>query len=460
MKSDYRILVVDDESAQREALVGFLAKKGYAVHGAATGREAVETVQSRQIDLVLTDLRMPDLGGDAVLQTVKQINPEIDVIVMTAFGTVESATAAMKAGAVDFISKPIDLQQLQWVVDKSLDRKHLVSENRRLRELVDEKLNFTGIIAAGRAMEEALSMAARAAASKATVLIVGESGTGKELIAKVIHQASDRRDKSFIAVNMAALSDSLLESELFGHEKGAFTDADRARKGRFELANEGTLFIDEVGEIPLTTQVKLLRVLQEQEFERVGGSATVKLDVRLIAATNRSLEEAVRAGTFRPDLFYRLNVIKIALPPLRQRREDIPLLVDHFIRQASTAMGKAIDGVSKEAMDLLIKYSYPGNVRELENIIERAVVLSRDTVLTSADFPASLRGEPERSASADPGAGSFAEQVAVFEKELVMQALREADGVQTRAAALLHMTERHLRYKIKKYGLKTDKTAD
>ncbi|MBN1542200.1 sigma-54-dependent Fis family transcriptional regulator [candidate division KSB1 bacterium] len=457
MKVDYRILVVDDEAAQRETLTGFLQKKGYHIQDAASGREAIEAVTSGQIDLVLTDLRMPDMDGAAVLKGVKEINPEIDVIIMTAYGSVESATEAMKSGAVDFIGKPIDLEQLHWVVAKTLERKQLVSENRRLRELVAEKLSFGGIISASPAMDEVLSVALRAAASRATVLIVGESGTGKELVAKAIHYAGDRGDKPFVAINMAALSDNLVESELFGHEKGAFTGADKFRKGRFELADGGTLFIDEVGEIPLSTQVKLLRVLQEQEFERVGGSQPIKLDVRLITATNRSLEDAVREGTFRQDLYYRLNVVKVELPPLRRRREDIPLLTDHFVRRFSLMTGKSITGVSKEAMDLLMKYSFPGNVRELENIIERAVVLSRDTLLSTADLPVLLRGERSDTSCTDISAGGFEEQVARFETDLLLQAMKSAGGVQTRAAELLHMSERHLRYKLKKYGIQANR---
>ena len=449
----YNILVVDDEEAQRDALAGFLKKKGYQIYTASSGREALDEIRSQAIDLVLTDLRMPELDGVELLKATKELNPDVDVIVMTAYGSIEGATEAMKQGAADFLTKPVDLEQLEMTIAKTLERKQLLSENRRLRELVGERLQFGGIISASRAMDQALSIASRAAASKATVLITGESGVGKELVAKAIHYASPRADRAFIAVNMAALSENLVESELFGHEKGAFTGADKFRKGRFELADGGTLFIDEVGDVPLNTQIKLLRVLQEQEIERVGSAEPIKVDVRVIAATNRPLEEMVRKGEFREDLYYRLNVIKIPLPPLRERRADIPLLVDHFLRKYAEMNGKKITGISKEAMDMLMKYNYPGNVRELENIIEQAVVLCRDEVITTQDLPATLQAALfESPESLDEG--TFQERVEAFEKRLIREALQQADYVQTKAAQILGMSERHLRYKLQKYGLK------
>jgi len=450
----YAILVVDDEQAQREALAGFLKKQGYHIHVAASGKQALEIIRENAVDLVLTDLRMPDLDGAKVLQRTKEINPEIEVIVMTAFGSIEGATQAMKDGATDFVTKPIDLEQLELTIAKTLERKQLASENRRLRELVGERLQFGAIITTSSAMEQALSVASRAAGSKATILITGESGTGKELVAKAIHLASPRADEPFVAVNMAALPENLVESELFGHEKGAFTGADKARKGRFEMANGGTLFIDEVGDVPASTQVKLLRVLQGQEFERLGSSQPIKVDVRVIAATNRPLEEMIKTGQFREDLYYRLNVVKIHLPPLRERRADIPLLAQHFIRRFAKLNDKSISGISKEAMDLLIKYALPGNVRELENIVEQAVVLAREEMLTTFDLPTHLHGTASESAEASKSSGSFQQRVEAFEKDIIRQALREANGVQTKAAALLGMTERHLRYKLQKYGMK------
>ncbi len=450
----YTILVVDDERTQREALAGFLKKQGYQLHVAASGKQAVEIIQQNPIDMVLTDLRMPDLDGAMLLRLTKETNPEIEVIVMTAFGSIEGATQAMKDGAIDFVTKPIDLEQLELTIAKALERKHLVSENRRLRELVGERLQFGGIITASNVMEQALSVASRAAGSKATVLLTGESGTGKELVAKAIHLASPRAEQPFVAVNMAALPENLIESELFGHEKGAFTGADKFRQGRFEMADGGTLFIDEVGEVPASTQVKLLRVLQGQEFERLGSSQPIKVDVRVIAATNRPLEEMIKTGQFREDLYYRLNVVKIQLPPLRERKADIPLLVQHFIRHFAKMNDKSVSGVSKEAMDLLIKYAFPGNVRELENIIEQAVVLAREDMLTTADLPTHLRGNAWEGQEEIEASGSFQQRVEAFEKKLIRQALQEANGIQTKAAASLGMTERHLRYKLQKYGMK------
>ncbi len=449
----YSILVVDDEDSQRNALSGFLKKKGYRLFTAESGKKALETLNKETIDLVLTDMRMPEMDGSELLDETKKLNPEIDVIVMTAFGSIETATSAMKNGAADFITKPVDLEQLELTIKKALERKQLASENKRLRELVNEQLSFGGIISASGSMAQALSVAARVAPSKANVLIVGESGTGKELIAKAIHLASQRSEKAFVAVNMAALSDNLVESELFGHEKGAFTGAQQQRKGRFELANGGTLFIDEVGDIPLSTQVKLLRVLQEHQIERIGSSSPIDVDVRVIAATNRNLEEMVSNGEFREDLYYRLNVVKISIPPLRERKTDIPLLVDHFIRKYAALNEKEVSGVSREVMDKLMKYRYPGNVRELENIIEQAVVLSRDSVIKIEDLPITLQNQEREKFNISEG--SFQERVEAFEKRLISKALQEANGVQTRAAQLLGMSERHLRYKLQKYEMKS-----
>ncbi|MBD3374541.1 response regulator [candidate division KSB1 bacterium] len=448
----YNILIVDDEAAQRDTLAGFLRKKGYEISTAMNGLAAIKITENNPVDMILTDLRMPDLDGLGVLKRVKEINPDIDVVVMTAYGSIEAATEAMKQGAVDFVAKPIDLTQLELVMRKALERKQLIAENRRLKELAGERLNLGGIIASSSAMDEALSIASRVARSKATILIAGESGTGKELVAKAIHHASDRSEDPFVPVNMAALSDHLVESELFGHEKGAFTGADKFRKGRFESASGGTLFIDEVGDVPLNTQVKLLRVLQEQTIERVGSSQSLSIDVRVIAATNRHLEEMVKQGSFREDFYYRLNVVKIVLPPLRKRKTDIPLLVDYFLQRFSEQYEKNIHGVSREAMDLLMKYTFPGNVRELENIVERAVLLSRDDVLASHDLPPTVHGESPQKAFTEPTNGSFQERVEAFEQALIRDALQAANGVQTRAAEILGMTERHLRYKLKKYG--------
>ncbi len=448
----HTLLIIDDEQAQRESLAGFLAKKGYQIQQAAFAQEAIEIVQRMPVDLLLTDLRMPGMDGRELLQKVKGINPEVEVIVMTAFGSLESAVAAMKEGALDFLTKPIDLQQLELIVAKAIERKQLLSENARLRELVQEQNTFQGIITSSPAMQESLSIAGRAAESKATVLILGESGTGKELVAKAIHLAGPRRDKPFVAVNMAALPEQLLESEMFGHEKGAFTGAEKFRQGRFEMAHSGTLFIDEVGDIPAGLQVKLLRVLQSQSFERLGSSQPIQVDVRLIAATHRNLEALVKEGAFRQDLYYRLNVVQIRLPALRERRMDIPALAGQFLKRFARLNDKPVHGFSREAMDLLLKHDYPGNVRELENMVEQAVVLCRDELITSRDLPLHALSTP---AITVPEAGaSFQEQVAWFEKKLIQEALQAAAGNQSKAAARLGMGERHLRYKLKKYGMK------
>ncbi len=449
-----KILIVDDEKSQRELLGGYLKKRGHAIHTAQHGQEALEILRQQAIDLVLTDMRMPELDGAELLKQIKALNPNIDVIMMTAYGSIEDATEAMKNGAVDYITKPVDLEQLDLTISRALEHKQLVSENKRLRQLVNERLSFEGIISTSPTMEQALNIAARVAPSPATVLITGESGTGKELVAKAIHYASNRRDQPFVAVNMAALSDNLVESELFGHEKGAFTGAQQQRQGRFETANHGTLFIDEVGDIPLNTQVKLLRVLQEQQIERIGSSTPFPINVRVLAATNQPLEERVKNGLFRQDLYYRLNVVKIHLPPLRQRREDIPVLADHFIRRYADQNQKQINGFSREAMDRLMKYDYPGNVRELENIIEQVVVLSRDEIIQVNDLPLNVQNTFQTD-NHSLSNGTFKERVEAFEKKLISEALRKANGIQTRAADLLGMSERHLRYKLKKYNIQS-----
>ena len=341
---------------------------------------------------MLTDLRMPGKTGVELLDAVRGVNPEVPVVVMTAYGTVASAVDAMKRGAADYLGKPVDLDELEVLVTRTLERRALVSENRALREQVESRYRLAGLETGNARMQEAINMAARAAASRATILIHGESGTGKELLARAIHYASPRRRAPLVAVNVAALPETLLESELFGHERGAFTGADREHRGRFELADGGTLFLDEIGDLPRGTQVKLLRVLQEQSFERLGGTKPIKVDVRLVAATHRDLEAMARAGDFREDLFFRLNVVAITLPPLRDRREDIPLLVDHFLRRFADE-GKA-RSVSREAMDLLLKHDYPGNVRELENLVHRAVVLARGDVIATGG-PAAAPRRPE-----------------------------------------------------------------
>ena len=443
------ILIIDDEAAQREAVGGYLRKRGFAVLQAANGREGLALLQDQVIDLIITDLRMPELDGMGVLAAARAINPAIGVVMATAFGTVDGAVDAMQEGAFYYLQKPIDLDVLDQLVDRALEQRHRISENELLREQIGERVPFGGIMGCSPAIEEALNVVARAAPSRATVLLHGESGTGKELMARAVHEASPRAGRPFVAVNCAALNKGLIESELFGHEKGAFTGADARRTGRFEQANGGTLFLDELAEIPLDVQVKLLRVLQERTIERVGSGVAIKVDVRLIGATNRDLAALVAHGAFREDLFYRLNVVAVDLPPLRQRKGDIPLLVNHFLARYAAENDKAVGEISKEALELLTRYAYPGNVRELQNIVERAVVMARGAVVTCADLPA----EVQKAAPA-PVADTLPAQVEELEKKAIAQALERAGGVQSRAAELLGLTERNLRYKLKKYGLK------
>jgi DNA-binding NtrC family response regulator len=447
------ILVIDDEASQREAVGGYLRKRGFTVLQADNGRRGLEILQGQVVDLVITDLRMPELDGMGVLEAARQTNPDIGVVLVTAFGSVDGAVDAMQEGAFHYLEKPIDLDELDEIVDRALERSHLVSENELLRERIGGGAQFGGIIARDPAMEEALNVVARAAPSRATVLVRGESGTGKELVARAVHDASPRADKPFVGVNCAALNKGLIESELFGHEKGAFTGAIDRRVGRFEQANGGTLFIDELAEIPAEVQVKLLRVLQERKIERVGSGTEIEVDVRLIGATHRDLQGLVADGGFREDLFYRLNVVSVQLPPLRSRKRDIPVLVEHFLARYAEENAKTIEGVSKEAMDLLMRYVYPGNVRELQNIIERAVVMARGDVVTKNDL--SLEGQEMQSvAESLPSGTTLSEQVEDLEKKAIAEALQQANGIQSRAADILGLTERNLRYKLKKYGLK------
>jgi two-component system NtrC family response regulator len=395
---------------------------------------------------------MPNLSGHELVKAARAINPETHVIVMTAYGNVESAVEAMKAGAADYLSKPLHLEELLHKVERIGERHRLYMENRELREALQGRHRIEGIIGDSGQMLEVVSLVRRVASSEATVLIQGESGTGKELIAKAIHYASPRAARPLVRVNCAALPETLLESELFGHEKGAFTGAVASRKGRFELAHGGTLFLDEIGDLPLHLQAKLLRVLQEREFERVGSSQPVKVDVRLLSATNRNLDALIKSGAFREDLYYRLNVVTVLLPPLRERRQDLPALMDHFLRLFAEKNGKTIHGFTREARDALLRYDYPGNVRELENLIERAVVLTRDQVIARGDLPLSLDAAEENSSQQT----HLTAAVEGLERRMILDALASAGGIQTRAAELLGITERALRYKLKKYGLQGD----
>ncbi len=454
MTEKLNILVVEDGQSQREMLRDFLKDEGYPVSEAENGESALIKLREDCFDLVLTDYKMPGMDGMALLQAAKELNPEMDVVVMTAFGTVETAVGAMKAGASDYISKPIDLDELQLLIERISGRRTIVCENKMLRkELRGKRVTPDGIIFRSAAMAEVINMVGRVAKSRATVLIQGESGTGKELIARLIHDLSPRCGKPMTVVNCAALSEALLESELFGHEKGSFTGAAGTRLGRFEEADGGTLFLDEIGELSNAVQVKLLRFLQEREFQRVGGNRTFRSDVRVISATNRDLEEGMEGGRFRKDLFYRLNVVGITIPPLRDRREDLAPLMDHFLKRFSSENNRKIKGVSSKARDLLMKYGYPGNVRELENILERAVVIARGDTIETADLPFSA-SEENRSGNRNLKRGTLKDAMAFLEQEMVQQAMAETGNHQTRAARILGISERMLRYKLKKYGLK------
>jgi len=450
----FHILVVDDEPAQREMISGFLKKQAFDVVVAENGAKALELFRHDSIDLILTDQRMPHLSGLDLLQAVRAINPETPVILMTAFGSIEAAVSAIQGGATDYLTKPLNLDELLYRIRQVSDRYRIIAENRELREALGERHRIEGIIGESGQMLEVLSLVRRVAPSEATVLIRGESGTGKELIAKAIHFASSRASGPLVKVNCAALPETLLESELFGHEKGAFTGALTSRQGRFELADGGTIFLDEIGDLPLHLQAKLLRVLQEREYEKVGSSRPVGVNVRILAASHRPLEALLKAGQLREDLYYRLNVVPIFLPPLRERRSDLSLLIEHFLRRFAEKNGKTIRGLTPEGRDILLRYDYPGNVRELENIIERAVVLTRDDVIASGDLPLTVQ-EPETVADRDPQTNLTA-AVEALERRMIRDALAKSDGVQTRAAELLGMGERALRYKLIKYGFREE----
>ncbi len=449
-----RILVMDDEEQERRRIEKYLVQKGYDVLAVGTVPDAVSAIRQDRYDVFLTDCNIPGVDALRTSDEVRKINPDLAVIIMTAYGTIETAVKAIKAGAYDYLPKPIDLDQLVVLIERVSERRNLIRENTELKERLKDRYKFEEIVSTSNAMEEVLNLAGRVAASNATVLLRGESGTGKELVAKAIHYHSPRAGFPLIKVNCAALPETLLESELFGHEKGAFTGAMSRRIGRFEAADKGTLFLDEIGELSSSMQVKLLRVLQEREFERLGGNQTIKTDVRLIAATNRDIEKAIKEGTFREDLYYRLNVVSVVIPPIRERKEDIPALIDYFVTKYGRENKKNISGISDEARNLLLRYDYPGNVRELENIIERAVVLSKKGVITGADLPIPVRMamQGNRLSTGRPR-GSLNDTLDTVERGLILDALKESGGVQTRAAELLGISERVLRYKLKKYKL-------
>lgn len=441
-----RVLVVDDDQAIREALCRTLERLGYDAEAVEDGQAGLDRLRQGGVHILLADLKMPKLSGQELLKAAKTISPDVEVIVITGHGTVEDAVEAMKEGAYDFITKPFKRVQLEKTITKAAEKQGLVLQNRALQKRLDDLQTGGHIIGRSPLMLRTLDLVNQVAPSTATVLIQGESGTGKELIANAIHHGSPRRGRPFIKVSCAALPETLLESELFGYERGAFTGATARKEGRFELADGGTLFLDEIGELSPATQAKLLRVLQEGEFERLGGTRTLKVDVRLVAATNADLATLVRDKRFREDLFYRLNVITIALPPLRERREDVPLLAHHFLRRFAERNGKGITGFTDEAMDLLEGYTWPGNVRELENVIERAVVLTRSDMISPADLPEAMMGSEQATRHLVVPIGTPLEEV---EDRLIEETLRYAKGDKTLAAKLLGIATRTIYRRVK-----------
>ena len=448
-----RIVVIDDEVNAATALATILQDDGYEVAKAHDGLAGLHLLEQFAADVVLTDLRMPGVDGLALLARVKEIRPETLVVVMTAFGTVKTAVEAMKLGAEDYLSKPLNVEELEIVLQRVLEKKSLREETRNLRERLDDKYSLDNLVGESAEMLAAFKTVRQVAPSSSSVLLLGESGTGKELFAQALHQNSPRRQRPFVKVACGALPETLLESELFGHEKGAFTGALFSRAGRFEMASGGTLFLDEIGDISPTVQVKLLRFLEEREFERVGGNRTYKVDVRIVAATHRDLPRRIAEGAFREDLYYRLNVIQVPIPPLRERGNDVVLLAHHFLRKYAQDNAKDVRGISDAALGLLLRHAWPGNVRELENAIERAVVLADTPTLTDEHFPTLRRAE----ATPAPVVGTLprvripGSTLADLEKEAILRTLEAVSGSTSRAAAMLGISPRKIQYKIKEY---------
>ncbi len=451
------ILIVDDEKNYLLVLSAVLEEEGYEVLTALSGLEALETQKSSDVDLVLTDMKMPGMDGIELLERIKAYDPDLPVIMMTAHGTVDKAVEAMQKGAYSYILKPFDNERLILYVKKAISVYQVVKENRRLRNAVESQYQFGKIIGKSKIMRDVFETIQKVAPSSATVLIEGESGTGKELVAKSIHFNSPRRENPFVAVNCSALAEGLLESELFGHERGAFTGAVSSKKGRFELAHGGTLFLDEIGELSANLQVKLLRVLQEKAFERVGGVRSIAVDIRVIAATNKNLYLEMRAGRFREDLFYRLNVVHIVIPPLRDRREDLHLLVNHFLQKYAAERKSAVPvrGIAQDVDRLFDEYSWPGNVRELENVIERVMILCPNEIITGNDLPRGFRSSLDNALHLDgiPAGAKLYETLEMVERAMIQRAMKMADNIQSHAAAILGIGKSGLNQKIKKYSL-------
>ena len=447
------ILVVDDDRAHRTMLRTLLGGWGYAVHEADDGARAIEKVHEKSYDLILMDVRMVEVSGLEALSEIKSFNPAIPIIIMTAYSSVETAVEALKKGAYDYLSKPLDFDELELAIGRAMDHTRLKEENRALKERLGVGFNTGDIIGRSRVMMELLETVALVAPTEATVLITGESGTGKELIASAIHLNSPRREKPLIQLNCAAITETLLESELFGHEKGAFTGADRRKEGRFRLANHGSIFLDEISEMSVAMQAKLLRVLQEKEIQRVGGEEVLRVDVRVIAATNRDLKAEIKGGRFREDLYYRLNVVTLAVPALRERREDIPLLAQHFLDIFAEKNRKQIKGFTPQAMDRLGRYDWPGNVRELMNAVERGVILCRGDYVSEMDFPLSVSDvlAPEQESVREELLADL--PLEEVEKVTILKTLESAGGNKSETARRLGITRRTLHKKLKKYGV-------
>ncbi|MCX5917792.1 MAG: sigma-54 dependent transcriptional regulator [Deltaproteobacteria bacterium] len=456
-----RILIVDDEARMQRLFEINLGPK-YEVMTAGDGEKALEVVKSRDVALLVTDLKMPGMNGMTLLHEAHRIYPDLPVVIMTAYGTVEGAVQAMKEGAVDYILKPVKMEEMEILIEKTLSVRRLQDENRSLRQELQSVYGPTSIVGNHPAIQKVIQLISQVAGTKATVLVQGESGTGKEIVARAIHYQSDRVSKPFVVINCAAIPGNLLESELFGHEKGAFTGAIKTKRGRLELADQGTLFLDEIGEMPKELQVKILRVLEEQKFQRVGGTEDVEVDNRIIAATNKDLKQAVEAGAFRDDLFYRLNVITISIPPLRERKEDIPLLVDYFLEKHRKVFKSRAAGVSDEALKLLAEYPWPGNVRELENTLVRAVILCPSDLIQPGDLQEEMRREEVQEKIKLPADRDELKQMkkeaqqkakGEIEKRFIIEALKQGGGNVMRSAEMVGMDRRQFQNLLRKYGI-------
>lgn len=455
-----KILIVDDERGMLSLLDKVLSKEGYAIKTATDATGAFDMITSEDFDLIVSDIDMPRKDGIELLKEIKEYSEHLTVIMITAYATVESAITAMKFGAYDYITKPFQIDEIKLVIKKALERNQLISENKYLLHELKIGRDFSGVRGKSVSMQNAFELAKSVAVSNANVLIEGESGTGKELTARFIHYNSLRANKPFIVLNCSALSEGVLESELFGHEKGAFSGASSQRKGRFELANGGTIFIDEIGDVTPHAQIKLLRVIQEHELERVGGSHTIKLNVRILAATNKNLYDEVKKGHFREDLYYRLNVVSIEIPPLRNRKEDIPELSYYFLQKYALEMNKKVNDISKETLKLLMDYEWPGNVRELENVIERGVVLAHGDTLSPQDLPMGLRESDSNKLTISDKKKNLTDMLDDLEAQLIQRTLLKCNYSQTKASKSLGIKRTTLRYKMEKYGLMPPEKGD